>query len=1218
MIQGTYRHPLGGASLFALALALGTTVPCEVDAQTSATKSSQDGPVSENDKADTLDKEIVVTGSRAAQESANRRKKNAKTATDSLVADDIGSFPDRNVNEAISRLPGVALNRNEFGEGDSIAIRGNGADLTRVELDGIGVQNTSGLGASRGADMRELSAELIKSVDVVKGATADMTEGSLGGSVQIKTRSGLDFQKPYFSLRSGVQRNSLGRVWTPDFNSVASHKFFNDRVGVILSGNYADIQNNGHTYQTTTSGNRNYSRLYDFDQSPDKTFSYNLDTLSGDTADTPFANSVETPRTLLTKAAAAQNKAQCLSTFPVLTAGTTAQRSQRVLEQQSCLNQWNDYTPSLIRNLMQTQRDKRYSFDGRLDFKVNDRLIVFGKASIANRKVHDQFRTHNPVSLLTQNALGTYVDTTTGAQRYRTVSPTAPTGYYLYDPQYGLNAVGGNATYGNVLNVVPGSIVVDDQHNVTKMTLTNNSVNVDQIENTIDVKTNYFQGGTEFRGEQVDIDFMAGMTTATSSRVDKRTSRSYSYGNATLALQPNGLWDIQLPAGYDESNPNNFVQLSSPPCIGTGTAPTCLGQAAVAASPTTVASPAYTVGQLPQTTPSFGVSFSPTTSESSERIAKLDLTYRTEDFIAFITRVKYGAMYRNNKINFWGGGGYTPVAAIGTYGQPGYVPAVIVPTANVRGTLRACQPTAGSAAAGGLSCNYGFVPSRNPAAIRSGVDTLTPDQLRDLFAKTLEQPDSVYFNGVPNRGNLPPAWPGIRTDELFSGLGASQFMNFDCLKQCMGSDGKMYDQPVTRTDETIINLYGMFDYSQDLPFGIVTDGNIGLRGIYARVKGSGLLSLTTIKTTAAFDPLNPNAVGGTVSQTFQQNTTAEATSWDWLPTFNFNLWGFNRSLVLRAYAGKTVARPAPGNLLAAGSCVVDERVTLDLAGDGEDPFSCPGRVGNPALRPYTAWNYNLALEWYPNRDTVLSATFGKLDVKLGGAMNVTRTGQPFAGSDTVDPVTGKTLSELTFNYPTFDNAPGYKRNIWEFSGKTAFTFLPWYLRYTGMDANISFLMSKASVGTLDPSTGDVMAPPGQSRYYLNSSLWYDDGRLSLRLAYQRRTEVFNCITPCGGNSTDINYPGLNYTNVRLVGPGYNPGAPLFKDETQFLDFKASYNITQQVQVYVEGRNLTKQTQSNSFGKYETFADGRPRVTALSYGGWRLLTGGRIAFGRPGR
>ncbi|WP_081988027.1 TonB-dependent receptor [Sphingomonas sp. 37zxx] len=1161
--------------------------------------------------------EIIVTGSRASQQSANQRKKNAKTATDSLVADDIGSFPDRNVNEAISRLPGVALDRNDFGEGASVAIRGNGPDLTRVELDGIGVQGSSGLGASRGADLRELPAELIKSVDVVKGSTADMTEGSLGGGVQIKTRSGLDFAKPYFTLRSGAQMNSIGKTWTPDVSGVAAGKFFDNRIGVIVSGSYTDIQNIGHTAENTTSSNRGYSRLFDFDQSPEKTFTFNPATLSGDLTDIVFANSLETPRSLVTKSAGAQSKADCIALFPHNPAGTNLQRSQRILEQQSCLNQWNDYTPSLVRNIMKTQRDKRYAFDARLDFRVTDEFLVYTKGTVANRKVDDQFRTRSPLSLFLQNPIGSFVDTATGYPRVRSLSPNALPGFAVFDQQYGLSNVANNATLGNVLNVVPGSVTVDDKHNVTKMTLTNNAVNIDQIENTIDVKTNYYQTGAEFRGALVDIDAMIGLTTTSSSRTDFRTARSYSYGDATLELQSNGLWDIQLPANYDDSNPANFVQLTAPRCIGAGTAPTCLGQAAVVASANAPATPAYTVGQMPLTTPNFGLTFRPTLSESQERIGKLDVTYRTDEVMPFITRVKYGAMYRNNTIDFWGGGGYTPQGAVGTFGQPGYVAPVVVPTANVTGQLRACQPTPGSQAAGGLSCNYGFVPSTNPSNIRSGVDTLTPQQLLDLFSNTIERPDSQYFGSLPNRGNLPSSWNGILTDRLFQAVGAGQFANFDCLKQCVGSDGQTYDQPVTRTDETIVNLYGMFDFAQRLPFGLEVDGNVGLRGIYANVSGSGLLTLNVIRTTASFDPLNPNVAAGITSQSFAQNTTAKATTWDWLPSGNINLWAFDRSLVFRAYVGKTVARPTPNQLLAAGNCNIDERVILDLDGDGDDPFGCPGRIGNPALAPFTAWNQNYSLEWYPNADTVLSATYGKLDVKMGGGIGVTRTGRPFSGSDQIDPLTGQPISELDFNYPTFENGPGYQRDIWEFSAKSAFTFLPWFLRYTGADANVSLLSSSTNTGTQDPSTGDIMPPLNESRYFINSSIWYDDGKLNVRIAYQKRSEIFRCITPCGGNTGDINYPGVNWTNVRLVGPGYNPGLPLFKDATQFIDVKVSYNITRALQVYAEGRNMTGEAQTLSTGEYQTFADDTPRLTQMAYGGRRFLLGGRLLLGQGG-
>jgi TonB-dependent receptor len=1155
--------------------------------------------------------DVLVVGSRASQQSANARKKGAKTATDSIVADDIGSFPDRNVAEAISRIPGVALGRNEFGEGADVAIRGNGPDLTRVELDGVGMTSTTGLAISgdgaRSADLRELPSDLVKSIDVVKGSTADMTEGSLGGTVQIKTRTGLDFAKPYFTLRVGANQNSLGKDWLPDVNGVASRKFFGGRLGAIVSGSYTKLQNNGHSYEQTTSNSLNYDRRFDFDNSPEKTFEYNINTLGTDMADTVFADSTETPRSVLTKSIAAKTKADCYAAFPQPgQTGSNAAKLQKLNELQSCLNQWNDYTPSLIRHFMNEQTDERYAFDARLDFEVASNFTVFVKGTYSGRNMHDQNRSRTPVSLLNANVAGTYQDTTTGYPRTRSLSPTSPAGYYLYD-QPSLVRIGNTdfLTNGATLNIDPRSVTVDENHNVTKMTLTNNSVGIDQIENTNRTRTKFAQAGFDYNGDRLDIEGFVGMTEAESSRADMRTARNSLYGDATLVLQDNGLWDIQLPANYSDTDPTKFVQLSPVPCISGTNPATCIAQRAVAATVNNPASPDYTSNQLPLVTPGFSVSYSPALAETSERLAKLDVTYKTEGLIPFITRVKAGGQYRRNVIDRWAGNGndgYTVKDAIGTFGQPGYQPPIVVPTALVRGTLRACQPTATST----VSCNYGFVPSTSLGRVRYGTDTLTPDELRALFARTFEAPTSEYFGDLPNRGSLPPAWSGIRTDELFAALGSSKFMNFDCLKTCMGSDGKMYDQPKTHTEEAVKAVYAMAEFEQELPFGLLFNGNAGIRGVFTNVKGSGIQTLQSITVP---DPSNPAVIN---TQTFRQNVTLNASSTDWLPTVNLNLWGFKESVVLRLYGGKTVARPNIGRLIPAGTCVIDQRIALD--GDDDDIFGCTGRVGNPALKPFTAWNYNASLEWYPNKDTLISVTYGKLDVQIGNPIAVTKQYKPFAGSDAVDPVTGQPLSDLTFNVPTWDNGPGYKRSIWEFQAKSAFTFLPWFLRNTGADVNYSRLASAATTGQQDPLTGDIMPPAGESKDYWNASLWYDDGKLNIRLAYQKRSERFACITPCSANgsgSNSNNYPGEQWTSVRLP---YNPGVPRYFDGTTFIDAKISYNINRNFQVYVEGRNMTRESQTTSTGGYEDFADGAPKIMRMSYGGRRIMGGVRVQFG----
>ena len=210
------RRRAAAATASILALSAGLALTDQVQAQTAPV--TADGKAEIND-ANTV--EVIVVGARASQQSSIQRKKRSKTAQDSIVADDVGSFPDSNVNEAMSRIAGVAIERNGFGEGDGVVIRGNGADLTRVEMDGMGVAASgfslaAGGGDGRSADMRELPAEMIKSLDVIKGQTADMTPGGLGATVQIQTRTGLDFKKPFLSLRgaaAGTVRAQLARVY---------------------------------------------------------------------------------------------------------------------------------------------------------------------------------------------------------------------------------------------------------------------------------------------------------------------------------------------------------------------------------------------------------------------------------------------------------------------------------------------------------------------------------------------------------------------------------------------------------------------------------------------------------------------------------------------------------------------------------------------------------------------------------------------------------------------------------------------------------------------------------------------------------------------------------------------------------------------------------------------------------------------------------------------
>ena len=102
-----------------------------------ATAQAQSAPAADGG---TLD-EIVVTGIRASLVQSLNTKRNADAIVDAISAEDIGKFPDKNVAESLSHLPGVQVDR-DFGEGERVAIRGTDPALNRTLLNGQTVAST--------------------------------------------------------------------------------------------------------------------------------------------------------------------------------------------------------------------------------------------------------------------------------------------------------------------------------------------------------------------------------------------------------------------------------------------------------------------------------------------------------------------------------------------------------------------------------------------------------------------------------------------------------------------------------------------------------------------------------------------------------------------------------------------------------------------------------------------------------------------------------------------------------------------------------------------------------------------------------------------------------------------------------------------------------------------------------------------------------------------
>ncbi|MET0238330.1 MAG: TonB-dependent receptor [Sphingobium sp.] len=168
------------ASIFAMMMA----GAAQAQAQESPVTAPQAG-TSAQDDADVAD--IVVTGVRASIVGAINVRKTSVQIVDSIVSEDVGKLPDNNVVEALQRVTGIQVTDRAGGEAATITIRGLTDPLTT--LNGRNIFTAAGTSFS----LQDISANLVKQIDVYKTRSADQLETGLAGQIDVKTRRPLDF-----------------------------------------------------------------------------------------------------------------------------------------------------------------------------------------------------------------------------------------------------------------------------------------------------------------------------------------------------------------------------------------------------------------------------------------------------------------------------------------------------------------------------------------------------------------------------------------------------------------------------------------------------------------------------------------------------------------------------------------------------------------------------------------------------------------------------------------------------------------------------------------------------------------------------------------------------------------------------------------------------------------------------------------------------------------
>lgn len=206
-------------SSYVLALAVASATAAQVYAQDAETTDESDAAVVE---------EVVVTGMRQSLMNAQEIKRDAATVMESITAEDLGSFPDKSIAEALQRVAGVTVNRfaatgdtaHFSAEPSGVVVRG--LNQVRTEFNG---RTSFSANSSRGLSWTDVSPELMAGVDTYKNQMAELIEGGIAGTVNMRTRVPFDQEGQMFAMNLSQNWGDLSRESTPEASALYSNRW---------------------------------------------------------------------------------------------------------------------------------------------------------------------------------------------------------------------------------------------------------------------------------------------------------------------------------------------------------------------------------------------------------------------------------------------------------------------------------------------------------------------------------------------------------------------------------------------------------------------------------------------------------------------------------------------------------------------------------------------------------------------------------------------------------------------------------------------------------------------------------------------------------------------------------------------------------------------------------------------------------------------------------
>ena len=376
--------------------------------------------------------------------------------------------------------------------------------------------------------------------------------------------------------------------------------------------------------------------------------------------------------------------------------------------------------------------------------------------------------------------------------------------------------------------------------------------------------------------------------------------------------------------------------------------------------------------------------------------------------------------------------------------------------------------------------------------------------------------------------------------------------------------------------EDTFALYGQVDYDTQYK-GVPIRGNFGLRYVDTTVTSNSFRTnlVTILNDEGGVEGLEEDPDNGIIAD------STEFSYSEFLPSFSI-VADIGEDILLRGGVFRALSRPDPSDL---GNGRVFATTTVDDDTDGDltlsDFIGTVTANGNPALEPFTSWNFDAAVEWYPNADTILGVG-AYFKTFSGGFQNTLVTESFNIDGNDVD-VTFPLLTTIDDSNDIFGI---------EINAAHAFDYLPGLLSGTGFklsynyaDSNFDFEDGRLGESVTFDENGNIIAerggfiPPanlvGLSTHTANGQVYWEIGDATLTAIGKYRSSFFQQF---------IGTP----LNLRFI------------DQAFVMDARLSYKLNKNIKLSLEGTNIlnTAREQFNptldSFAEINVFG---PRVFA---------------------